>query len=648
MKTSTLRLSWLFALLATTTTYCPAEVHLPHILSDGCVLQRGDTLRLWGTADAGERVDVRFRGKSYHTAANTDGQWTLRLPPQKAGGPFELQVGHLTLRDVYVGDVWLTSGQSNMDLQVSRVADLYAAETDATTCPAIHLIQVATRSLPDAPRTDLGGTERWESLRPGNVGHWSAVSYFFAREMYAATGVPQGIINSSQGGSAIEGWLSREAIQKASPRASRELEFCLTEGYMERCKTINAAIGRTFTELKNQQDPGFREGWMQPDLDDSAWEIVGPRQETVGQVSGRPWRGTLWFRYTFDLTTEQAGCEGLLRLGCLVDADETYLNGKQVGQTGYQYPPRKYRVPTGTLHAGRNTLCIRLTTGGSATKFVPQKPYHLELGSDTIQLDPQFYRYRRGTMMPAQPSVGSFDNLASGYYNGMIAPLLPYRICGIVWYQGETNTGHPEEYQGLMETLAQDWRQAWGNVPLLIVQLANFMQRHAAPTESNWAALRDAQRRSALTIPNAALATAIDLGESNDIHPLRKKPLAERLARQARRLYLGQKKVIGEGPAVEQATALDEGAVRLTFRKEADALAPIPAEQARVGFTLAGADRKFHVATAEVTGTRELRLSCPEVTAPKYVRYAWDDDPAISLFGLTTGIPGAAFEIAIQ
>jgi sialate O-acetylesterase len=337
-----------------------------------------------------------------------------------------------------------------------------------------------------------------------------------------------------------------------------------------------------------------------------------------------------------------------LRLGCLVDADETYLNGKQVGQTGYQYPPRKYRVPTGTLHAGRNTLCIRLTTGGSPTKFVPQKPYRLELGADTIQLSPQAYRYRRGAMMPAQPGVGSFDNLASGYYNGMIAPLLPYRICGIVWYQGETNTGHPEEYQGLMEALAQCWRSAWGNVPLLIVQLANFMQRHAAPTESNWAALRDAQRRSALSIPNAALATAIDLGESNDIHPLRKKPLAERLALQAQRLYLGRKKVIAEGPAVEQATLADGGTVRLTFRTEADAIAAIPAEQARVGFTVAGADRKFHGATVEVVGARELRLTCPEVTAPQYVRYAWDDDPALSLFGQSTGIPGASFEVEIQ
>jgi sialate O-acetylesterase len=620
-----------------------AEVRLPHLLSDGCVLQRGDTLRLWGTADAGERVDVRFRGKKYHTTADADGAWLLRLPPQKAGGPFELQVGDKTLKDVYVGDVWLTSGQSNMDLQVSRVADLYAAETDTVTCPAIHLIQIATRTVPDAPRTDLAGTERWETLQPSEVGHWSAVSYFFARQMYAATGVPQGIINSSQGGSAIEGWLSRDAIRTASPKASAELEFCLTEGYMERCREINAQIGRTFTKLKNDQDPGFREGWMMPDVDDSAWERVGTQQEEVGRVEGRPWRGTLWFRQTFDLTAEQAAREGLLRLGCLVDADETYLNGKQVGATGYQYPPRKYRIPAGTLHAGRNTLCIRLTTGGSATKFVQPKPYRLELGVDTVQLPPSEYRYRRGVMMPAQPGVGSFDNLATGYYNGMIAPLLPYRICGIVWYQGETNTGHPEEYQRLLEALATDWRSAWGEVPLLIVQLANFMQRHAAPTESNWAALRDAQRRSAHSIPRAALATAIDLGEANDIHPLAKKPLAERLALQARRLYLGQKKLVAEGPAVERA-ALSEGSIVLTFSAESDACATI--SNPRVGFTVAGADRKFHVATAEVTGEHEVRLTCPEVAEPRYVRYAWDDDPALSLFG-RSGLPAASFEVSL-
>jgi sialate O-acetylesterase len=636
-------------------TQLRAEVRLPHILSDGCVLQRGDTLRLWGTADANERVDVRFRGKKYHTRADASGQWLLYLPPQKAGGPFVMEVGNQQLHDVYVGDVWLTSGQSNMDLQVSRVADLYAAETDTACCPAIHLIQIATRSLPEAPQTDLGGTERWEALQPDLIGHWSAVSYFFAREMYALTGVPQGIINASQGGSAIEAWMSRDAISRTSERATRELDFALTPGYRDRCRAINAAIGKTWNELMRTQDPGLTEGWMREDLDDADWEAVPERQDEIGRTCGQPWRGTLWFRRTFTLPAEVAGREGLLRLGCLVDADEAYINGTLVGSTGYQYPPRKYKVPAGVLHAGNNTLCIRLTTGGSAVKFVAQKPYELQLGDYTLPLAPQTYCYKRGVMMPSHPGAPTFDNLATGYYNGMIAPLLPYRIGGIIWYQGETNTGRPDEYQPLLEALAADWRNSFGSVPLLIVQLAGFMERHTYPYNSNWAALREAQRRASTTIPRAALATAIDLGEQNDIHPLSKKPLAQRLALQARRLYLGDRQVVCQGPVPLKATvitqteataavAADNCVIRISFSTDADAVATMH-DDGR-SFAVAGADRKFHWATAQNDGNTVL-LRCPDVKAPKFVRYAWDDFPQLSLFGIS-GLPASPFELEVE
>lgn len=641
MKTT----SFLFfcAILAATAPL-EATVRLPHLLSDGMVLQRGDTVRLWGDADPHEQVTVHFRKKSYTTQAADDGTWQLSLPPQKAGGPYDLQVGNVTLHDIYVGDVWLTSGQSNMDLQISRVHDLYGNETDRYSNPKIHLIQIETRSLPEAPQRDLGGTEHWEALSPDVSGHWSAVSYFFAQELFEATGVPQGIINASQGGSAIEGWMSRAAINSVSPRASQELEFCLTEGYMERCKALNAAISQKYEELKNSQDPGVSGRWMSESLDDSDWEEVDPFDLNLGTTYGRPWRGTLWFRKEFTIPDSLAGAEALLRLGCLVDADVAYINGEQVGVTYYQYPPRKYKVRAGLLHAGRNTLCIRLTTAGGATKFVREKPYRLEIGNTQLPLADS-YRMKRGVMMPAQPGVGSFDNLATGYYNGMIAPLLSYRIAGIVWYQGETNTGRPNEYEPLLQTLASDWRSAFGAVPLLVVQLANFMERHTAPVESNWAALRDAQRRAANSIPNAALATAVDLGEWNDIHPLNKKDLAHRLALQARRLYLGEKKLVAEGPAYEHCEARDRK-IYLTFRNGTDDFQTATRDGDLAGFTIAGADKRFRPARARIEG-KQVVVWSDKVAQPLTVRYGWDDNPLLSLYG-ANGLPAATFEAHAQ
>lgn len=623
-----------------------AAIQLPHILGDGMVLQRGDSIRLWGRAAPGEEVRVRFLKKSCVVSADGDGHWRVALPPVKAGGPYDVYVGDTVLHDVYVGDVWLTSGQSNVDLTVGRVEDLYKAETDAYANPAIHLIQVATRSLPDAPRDDLDGSERWEALRPDLVGHWSAISYFFAREMYEATGVPQGIINSSQGGSAIEGWISRTAMQEAFPKYIKEVDYYLTDGYMQRCRELNAAIGARYAALQEQGDPGVQGRWMNPDLDDTGWERVDPFARGLGEWQGKPWRGTLWFRREFTLPDDAAGQGALLRLGCLIDADETYVNGQKVGSTGYQYPPRKYTLPAGLLRPGRNVVCIRLKTGGNPEKFVREKPYKLILADGReVALDGS-WRMRRGVMMPAQPGVGSFDNLATGYYNGMIAPITPYRIGGIVWYQGESNTGRAHEYQQMLETLARDWRGSFGPVPMVIVQLANFMQRHDRPVESGWAALRDAQRRAAEAIPNAALATAADLGEWNDIHPLNKKDLAHRVALQARRLAFGSNAKRGgctvadsEGPAYD-ACRIAGDSVILSFRDGTDRFA-LPDGTTLGGFCLQGADGQWHTATARLAG-RTVVVRADGIATPVAVRYAWDDNPLLTLYG-SNGLPAAPF-----
>lgn len=616
-----------------------AEVRLPHILSDGMVVQRNDSIVLWGNAAPQEIVPVKLQRKSYKTQADAQGNWRIALPPHKAGGPYTLTIGEHTLNDVYVGDVWVTSGQSNVDLMISRVEDLYKAETDAYSNPKIHLIQIATRHIPEGPQEDLSGTEKWEALKPENTGHWSAISYFFAREMYEKTGVPQGIINASQGGSVIEAWISRKALQEKFPKDIEELDFCLTDGYMERCNALNAAIQKQYSKSQDEQDPGLKESWMRPETDDSDWETIHPYDYNIGQTHGKAWRGTLWFRKKFEVPETAAGKEALLRLGCLIDADEAFINGEKVGVTYYQYPPRKYRVRAGLLKAGENTLCIRLKTGGNPTKFVKDKPYKIIIGEEEISLEGT-YKMKRGTMMPAQPGVRGFADLATGYYNGMIAPLKNCKIAGMVWYQGESNTGNPKKYLPLLETLAADWRSMWGEKPLIIVQLANYMQQHQQPVESNWAALREAQRKASLSIPNAALATAIGLGEWNDIHPLNKKDLAHRVALQAQKLYLNEHKTPSEGPAYESCS-IEGDKVIISFRKGTDQLAP---SQALKGFSIAGADGKFVWAEAYTEGNRVI-VSSPKVKDPRTVRYAWDDNPILSLYGVN-GLPAAPFSTA--
>ncbi len=615
-----------------------AKVKLPQILSDGMVLQRNDSIRIWGTADPKEEIHLRFLKKNHATQADTDGRWEIMLPPRKAGGPYTMEINGTAIHNIYIGDVWLTSGQSNMDLPISRVEDLYKTETDAYRNAAIHLIQVSTRSIVAGPQDDIAGSDRWEELTPDKTGHWSAVSYFFAKEMFEATGVPQGIINSSQGGSAIEGWMSRKAIGSVFPKYLEEADFYLTDGYMQRCKELNAAIGKCYNALQDQQDPGLKEQWMNPEYDDSGWETVNQYDRNLGAIHGRPWRGTLWFRKTFDVPAEMTGQEGMLRLGCLIDADEAYINGQKVGVTYYQYPPRKYRFGAGLLKAGKNVLCIRLKTGAAPEKFVREKPYKIIVGNREISLEGN-YLMRRGVMMPAQPGAGSFDNVATGYYNGMIAPIARYRIGGIVWYQGETNAGRAQEYQPLLEALTADWRSHYGDVPMIIVQLANFMQRHSHPVESGWAALREAQRKASLTIPNAGLATAADLGEWNDIHPLNKKALAHRVALQAQRLYLKNRKTVAEGPAYESCR-FAEGKAILSFRAGTDEFAPTPADSL-TGFSIAGADGRFVWAKARIEGKNVIVWN-ERISDPKIVRYGWDDNPKLTLYG-ATGLPAAPF-----
>ena len=645
------------------------SVRLPKFISSGMVLQRGDTARVWGWGEAGKTVRVQFLKKTYTVVVDADGAWQVAIPTNKAkmvGGPYKMQINELNLDNIYVGDVWLCTGQSNMDLHCQRLEDLYKEELDTESNDAIHLIQFARNPNIEGPQTDVspwGGFYPWQNLAPQNVNHWSGMSYFFAKEMYRTTGVPQGIINASMGGSDIVAWCSEAVLQEKAPRYLADAAHLRTPGYLQRNGEINREVGRVYGRLYEENDPGLKEQWMKSDLDDSQWETIHQYDNNIGDENGRTWVGSLWFRKEFFVPDSLVGRDSLLRLGCLVDADVCYINGERVGETGYQYPPRKYALKANLLKAGRNVLCIRLKTNGDRVKFVKDKPYRVLFhGGSYIDLEGQ-YKMKRGVLMPHQPGVEGVNNArASALYNNMIHPILPYRVAGILWYQGETNAGRPEEYGQLLPAMITDWRKSLGEVPTIIFTLANFMERHTdANYYGGWARLREAQRQSVLQLHNAALVTMTDLGEWNDIHPLNKKEAAHRCALQMRRLR-GEKKLISEGPVVQSVRYEGNHAI-VTFQlAEGDQLFVAPAQEQHTslgiirtdgtlqGFKVAGADGRYYWATAKILpkqagqNTQQVELSAPEVNAPRAVRYGWDDDPLVTLYG-TTGLPAASFEI---
>lgn len=649
--------------LAALVTVKAQAVRLPRIISSGMVLQRNDSISLWGEANPGEKVLIVFNKKKAEAVADAQGKWSVRMAPQKAGGPYVLTIGDQKLTDVYVGDVWLTSGQSNMDVHVDRVREVYADEFAADHNDKIHLIQLDRTCVPDGPHSDIGpGSYKWESLDPSRTGHWSALSYFFAKEMFEETGVPQGIINASLGGSNIVAFISRGKLEEVAPEYVRDMDRLRTPGYLERNARLSNAIGKAFAEVQ-KEDPGLEGKWMSADFDDSQWQLVNPFTHR------NRWRGTLWFRKEIIVPDSLAGRDAILRLGYWIDSDDTYINGTKVGSTGYEYPPRLYKVPANVLKTGRNVLTVHLKTGGNPTIAMTDKPYRLvfprrpesayfDINDPAIPIEGD-YRMHEGMMLPSQPGVEGVNNSkGSVLYDGQIAPIANYRIAGIIWNQGETNAGRPDEYAKLLPALAGDWRSHFGEVPFIIVQLANYTNRHTdANYQGGWAKIREVQRVSAETIPNAGMACAIEIGEWNDIHPLRKKDIAHRCALQAKRLYLGKKNLVATGPAYES-VSFEGGKAIVHFRAGTDQLqalrvvVPVAWRQCDYnyengdpqhleGFAIAGADGRFVWADARIEGNTVV-CSSPSVPEPKFVRYAWDDNPAVSLFG-ANGLPAAPF-----
>lgn len=522
------------------TSWLEAKVKLPALISDGMVLQREQSVKVWGTADAGEKVRVKFLKSTYDTTAGTDGKWSITLPPMKAGGPYRLQINDIELKDILVGDVWLCSGQSNMELPVARVTDMFAEEIAGYENDRIRHFIVPKVYNFHAPQETLSATS-WKPLTQENVMSFSALAYFFAKEMYAKTGIPVGLINSSWGGTPVEAWISEEGL-KEFPLYINDKRLYEDDGYCARIKKLESENFRRWNATLYRGDAGLHEAtpWYAANYDDSRWQEVDMFARTWGNNGLNPIGGSHWLRKDVEVSAGMASREAIIRLGCIVDADSVYVNGTFVGTTGYQYPPRIYRIPAGVLKEGRNNVTVRIISNGGQPSFVREKPYKIICTptggkeAQEISLEGQ-WKYRLGAPMPNAPGMMFFCYKPVCLYNAMIAPLRNYAVRGVVWYQGESNVGRRNEYASLLTAMITDWRRTFGNagLPFYIVELADFLSKDDIGGRKAWAEMRQEQTKAAEMNTNTTLIRNSDLGEWNDIHPLDKKTLGKRVADEA-------------------------------------------------------------------------------------------------------------------
>lgn len=519
-----------------------AAVRLPGMIGDGMVIQRNQPICIWGLADKYERFTINWMDKQYPVAADENGRWKVILPAEKEGGPYTMNIGGVAVRDILIGDVYLCSGQSNMELPVRRVTDMFAEEIAGYENDQIRHIIVPKEFDFCVEREDTPAA-KWKSCTQKNVMEFSALAYFFAKEMYEKTGVPVGLVNASWGGTPVEAWMSEETLE-GYPHHISEKRLYEDDDYRRMIKELEGmAFHRWNTELY-ASDPGYKgeHTWFDPEYDDSHWNEVDMFSQDWGKDgSGYTTGGSHWLRKDFKVGKSVAGKAAVLRLGCIVDSDSVYVNGHFVGTTGYQYPPRIYNIPEGILHEGVNNVTVRIISNGGQPSFVEDKPYKIICGKKEINLEGD-WKYHLGAPMPAAPSMMFFCYKPVCLYNAMIHPLQNMKFTGVLWYQGESNVDRRNEYADLLARMMENWRTLFddADLPFYIVELADFLHKDDIRGREAWAQMRVQQANAVKATENSVLIKNSDLGEWNDIHPLDKKTLGERIAKEALK-YLKKK-----------------------------------------------------------------------------------------------------------
>lgn len=646
-----------------------AEVTLPAVFGDHMVLQRDKEVRIWGKAKPGEQVVVSFAGGQKKVKADGQGNWAVKLAKHAAsaqGQTLTIQgKNKIEIKDVLVGEIWVASGQSNMGWRVHQSAN--AKEEIAASDNDQIRMWTAALTVKTEPAFDVKG--RWAVASPKTTGEFSAVAYYFARNLQEELGVPVGVLHSSWGGTPVEAWTSRDklnSIEWAKPILQRY--DAALKAYPKAKHDYDKAYKRWVDTRDGPKNTGHKAGYAKPEFDDSKWKTMKLPQ--MWEKAGLPNKdGVVWFRKTIDLPDGWAGQTLKLSLGPIDDGDTTYFNGTQVGISaasvdgGWQRE-RNYNVHNSLVKAGKLTIAVRVVDlngdggiwgkpeqltltradgQGEAVSLAGEWKYHLAHEITTKNRPAR----RPGTLFgPEHPHA------PAGLYNGMIAPIVPYTIQGAIWYQGESNASRAQQYYKLFPGMIDDWRARWGqgDFPFLFVQLANYRKPTDKVVDTDWAQIRHEQLKTHRRTLNTGMAVTIDIGEANDIHPRNKQDVGKRLARWALVDTYGKKDLVKSGPLFQGHIPNAVGGktvIEVAFIETGTGLR-VRGEGPLQGFTISGKDGKFVVAKAEIIklqdGTSDtVRVWSDKIKEPFAVRYAWEDNPTEANLVNEEGLPASPF-----
>ena len=635
----------------------PAADLLNAMFQDHAVLQRDKPVTVWGHAASGEGVTVSLAGASAHTSADASGRWSAVLPAPGGSGPLVLTAQsdsgvRRSAHDILLGDVFLCSGQSNMEMPVDRTGD--AGNEIATAANnTIRMLTVAHAASP-LPLGDFDHPVSWQVAGPQTVAQWSATCFYFARELQKSVHVPIGLVHSSWGGSNIRPWISTTGFQAlggydtalgtlalyAKDQAAAQMQFASQWENWWRGKTGDRVGSEPWSGRDGQ---GTQGEWLVAPQGLGDWRDWG-----VAEL--RDFTGLVWFRTHIKLTAAQAKAASRLDLGAINQVDQTWLNGRAVGNTFGYGTDRTYSIAPGVLHAGDNVLVLNVlsTYGGGGLRNGGAKRALTLSDGESVSLDgPWQYRVVPAAVgyPPRAPweSVGGETTL----YNAMIAPLGHFGFRGVLWYQGESNADEASTYRAMLTGLMADWRRQFGSeLPFLVVQLPNWGREQTAPGEnSNWAALREAQRQAVADDAHAGLAVTIDIGEPRNLHPTNKQDVGKRLAQAARHVIYGEA-IPPSGPTALSAT-LDGDQVVVEFAGITGGLVAY-SHESPIGFELcSNAPRTCRFADARIEGNKVLLAVPRGGPVPTHVRYGWADSPVCTLFD-RSGLPAGPFNVALR
>jgi len=616
--------------------------------SDGMILQHDSLFPIWSR----KKITVIFLGKTYE-ANSADGKWLITLDPVPAGGPFEMQIKgddeSVTIKDIYSGDLWLCSGQSNMETPMERLRDNFSEEWELKEYPIIRHFKTSQEWDFSSPREDISGGI-WLKPTKETLSSFTATPWFFAKYMYEKYRIPIGLINTAWGGTPIESWMSREALAGFPQKIALGTKFADEAKRKEITNNSTTAISEWEKNVAHE-DIGIPKEWKNPDTDISSWDDI----TLPGNFSGTgldKFCGALWLAKDFEVGEDFASNEVKVWLGTIIDSDTVYINGVEIGTTGYRYPPRKYKCK-GLVKKGKNRIVIRVICNNGDGGITINKPFRIFTDNESVELNGT-WKYKIGIKTQKRPEEFFFHSLSMGNFNAMVYPFLRMPIKGVIWYQGESNDFNSNEYKKLFQLMINDWRKKNNNekLPFIFVQLPIFNKESDNNEAHGWAIIREAQA-DALSLPNTGMACALELGEWNDLHPLNKKDVGYRLFLAADKTLFAAKNT-SPGPTVSRFER-QQDKINIFFNNCGEGLKavdipPEPSNKSESSFTafvsVIGEDANVRL-PAKIESANAISINISGIKAPKKILYAWANNPRDRQLFNSDGLPVLPFKIEL-